>query len=112
MPLREERHLENVKFGSRIGYVQCDIEVLENLPESFAKFPTIFKNINIGRDDFGPFMVEYSEKEGFFAQPRRTLVSSFFLEKRTINAPLLVCYPDLWLVCKKVFCLVQYTPMK
>ena len=31
MPLREERLLENIKFGSLFGYVQCDIEVPENL---------------------------------------------------------------------------------
>ena len=63
MPLKEERLLENIKSGSIFDYVQCDTEVLENLGEPFAKFPLISKNINVDRDDFGPFMKEYAEEE-------------------------------------------------
>ena len=64
MPLREEKLLGNIKSGSLFGYVQCDIEVPENLREFFVNFPHIFKNINFGRDDSGPFLKEDAEKEG------------------------------------------------
>ena len=65
MPLRKEKLLENIKSGSLFGYVQCDIEVPENLREVFVNFPHIFKNINVGRDDSGPFLKEDAKKEAF-----------------------------------------------
>ena len=45
LPLREKRLLENIKSGSLIGYVQCDIKVPRDLPEAFDKFSPIFKNV-------------------------------------------------------------------
>ena len=66
MLLRQEnqrRLLEKVKSGSLLGYVQCDIEVPEKLPEAFANFPPIFKNINVGGDDIGPLKKEFTEKK-------------------------------------------------
>ena len=112
MPLREKRLLENIKSGSQFGYVQCDFEVPENLREVFANFPSIFKNINVSRDDIGPFMKEYSEKERLLTQPRKMLKLSYFLENGTIITPLLLFYLDLRLFCKKFYRFVQYTPMK
>ena len=52
----KKKNLGNFKSGSLFGYGQCDIEVPGNLREAFANFPHIFKNINVGRDDIGPFM--------------------------------------------------------
>ena len=80
MPFRERRLLENINFGSLFGYVQCDIEIPENLREGLAKFSPIFKNINVGGDGIGPFVNENIEKEGFLTQRRRILISSFFGE--------------------------------
>ena len=111
MPLREERLLENMKSGSLFGYVQCDIEVPENLREAFANFPPICKNIKVGRDDIGPFMKEYAEKEGILTQPRRMVISSYFLENGKIT-PLLLSHLDLGLICKKIYRFVRYTPMQ
>ena len=112
MPLREKRLLENIKSGSLFGYVQCDFEVPENLREVFANFPSIFKNINVSRDDIGPFMKEYSEKKRLLTQPRKMLKLSYFLENGTIITPLLLFYLDLRLFCKIFYRFVQYTPMK
>ena len=70
MPLREETTLEIIKSGSLLGYVQCDIEVTENLREAFANFPPIFRNTIVCRDEIDPFMGEYTEKEGLLTQPR------------------------------------------
>ena len=110
MPLREKRLLENIKSGNLCGYVQCDIEVTENLVEAFTNFPPIFNNINVDRDDIRPFMKEYAEKERLLTQPRRMLISNYFMEKRTVITNLLLFYLDLGLVCKKNYRFVQYTP--
>ena len=112
MPLREERRLQIIKCGSLFGYVQCDIELLENLREAFANFPPIFKNLDAGRDDIGSFIKEFAEKEGLLTQLRRMIISSFFLENGPIITPLLLFYLDLGLVCKKIYRCVQYTPTK
>ena len=112
MPRREERLLENIKSGSLFGYVQCDIQVPEKLREVFANFLPIFENINVGRDDIGPFMKEHAEKEGFLTLPVGMLKSNYFLENGTIITPLQLFYLVLGLLCKKIYRFVQYTPMK
>ena len=78
LTIREERLLENSKSGSLFGYAHCDTEVPVNLRDVFANFPPIFKNVNIGKDDVGPFMKHYAEKEGLLSQLRRMLISSYF----------------------------------
>ena len=101
MPLEEEELSETNNSGSLFGYVQCDNEVPENLREAFAVFPPIFKNNQVGRDDIGPMMKEDAEKERILTQPRRMLISSYFLENGTIITPLLLFHLELGLVCKK-----------
>ena len=63
-PLREENLLEQIRSGKLFGYVQCDIEVPEELKKKFASFPPIFKNTNVGRHDIGSLMQDYAEKKG------------------------------------------------
>ena len=84
------------------GYVQCDIEVPEELKKKFANFPTIFSNTNVGRHDIESLMQDYAEKEGLLCQPRKLLISSYFIENGTLNTPLLLFYLELGLVCKKI----------
>ena len=103
MPLREETFAENIISRSLFGYVQCDFEVPENLREVFANFPPIFRNIIVGTDDIGPIMKEYAEKERILTQPKRMLISSYFLESGTIITPLLRFYLNLGLVCKNFY---------
>ena len=57
-------------------------------------------------------MNEFAEKERLLTQPRRMLISSYFMENGTIITPLLLFYLDLGLACKKIYRSVQYTPMK
>ena len=111
-PLREESLLEQMRSGKFFGYVQCDIEVPEELKKKFANFPPIFKNKNVGRHDIGSLMKDFAEKEGLLCQPRKMLISSFFLENGTLITPLLLFYLDLGLVCKKFYRFVDYTPVK
>ena len=111
-PLRAESLLEQIRSGKCFGYVQCDIEVPEELKEKFANFPPIFKNTNVGRRDIGSLMQHYAEKQGLLCQPRKMLISSYFLENGTIITPLLLFYLDFGLLCKKIYRFVEYTPVK
>ena len=111
-PLREESLLEQIRSGKLLGYVQCDIEVPEVLKKKFANFPPIFKNTTLGRHDIGSLMKDYAEKEGLLCQPRKMLISSYFLENGTLIAPLLLFYLDLGLVCEKIYRFVEYIPVK
>ena len=111
-PLREESFLEQIKSGKLFGYVQCDIEVPEELKKKFANFPPILKNTNVGRHDIGSLMKDYAEKEGLLCQPRKMLISCFFLENGTLITPLLLFYLDLGPVCKKICRFVEYLPVK
>ena len=106
-PLREESLLEQIRSGKLFGYVQCEIEVPEELKEKFAKFLPIFKNANVGRHDIGSLMQDYPAKQGLLCQPRKMLISSFFLENGTLNTHLLLFYSDLGLVCKKIYRFVE-----
>ena len=56
-------------------------------------------------------MKEYAEKEGLLTQPRKLLISSYFLENAKIITPLLLFHLDLGLVCKKIHHSVHFTPM-
>ena len=69
-PLREESLLEQIRSGKMFGYVQCDIEVPEELKKSFANLPAISKNTNVGRQDIRLLMNDYAEKEGLLCHPR------------------------------------------
>ena len=75
-PLREETLLEQIRSGELFGYVQCDIEVPQELKKKFAKFPPIFKKTNVGQRDIGSLMQEYAGKQGLLCQPRKLLISS------------------------------------
>ena len=59
-PLREEKLLEQRRSGKLFGYVQCDIEVPEQLKKNFGNFPSIFKNSSVGRHDIGLLMRDYA----------------------------------------------------
>ena len=110
--LREEKPLEQIRSGKLFGYVQCDIEVSEELKKKFATFPPIFKNKNVDRHDIGSLMQDYAEKQGLLCQPRKMLVSSYFLENGTLITPLLLFCLELGIVCKKIYGFVEYTPVK
>ena len=108
--LSEEKLLPGIIDGQLFGYGQCDIEVPEHLRSYFSNFPPTFKNTVVSRDNIGNLMSKNAEKENIMPQPRRMLISSFFLTNGTIITPLLLFYLQLGLVCKKIHRFVQYTP--
>ena len=44
------------------GYVQCDLSVPDELKAKFNNFPSIFKNIDVSRNDIGEYMKVYAEE--------------------------------------------------
>ena len=74
LPLTEADLVQRTEDGNLLGYLQCDIEVPEHLRENFANFFSIFKITNVSRDDIGPLMKGYAEKNQYLTQPRRMLI--------------------------------------
>ena len=103
--------LQRIKDENLFGHLQCDIEVPEHLREIFANFPLIFENTNVSREDIGPLMKEYAGKNQYLTQIRRMLISSFHLKNGTLITPLFLFYLQKGLVCTKISCFVEYTPL-
>ena len=110
--LIEHQLSEGIRKGNLRAYVQCHIEVPENLRAHFANFPPIFRNTSVSRNDIGDLMKTSSEEEGIMSQPRKMLISSFTLQNGTLITPLLLPYLQLGLLCTKIHRIVEYTPKK
>ena len=82
---------------------------IKNLLEYVSNFPLLFRNINVARKDINPLFKENAEKECFVSQPKRMLVSSYFLENGAIITPFLLFYVDLGLLCRNIHRFLQYT---
>ena len=111
-PMREERLLEQIRSGKLFGFVQCDIEVPEELKKNFAIFPPTFENTNLGRHGIGLLMKDFVEIKGLLCQPRKMLIPSYSPENGSLITPVLLFYSDLGLVCKKIYRFVEYIPVK
>ena len=108
--LAAEQFLEEIKKGKLFGYVQCDIEVPENLRENFANFPPKFKNTLVSKNDIGDLMKNYAEEERLFSQPQKMLILRFSLQNGTLVTPLLLFSLQMGLVVTKIHRFVEYTP--
>ena len=110
--LAEHQLFEGKKKGNLFGYVQCDIEVPENLKETLANFLPTFMKTLVSKSDIGDLMKNYAEEEKLLSQPRKMLISSFTLQNGTLITPLLLFYLQLGLVCTKIHRFVDYTSKK
>ena len=110
--LTEQQLLQGTKKGFLFGYVQCDIEVPENLGANIANFPPIFKNTLVSQSGIGDMMKIYAEEEGILSQPRIILISCFTLQNGTLITPLLLIFLQLGLVVTKIHRFGEYTPEK
>ena len=110
--LTEQQLLEGIKKGNLIGYVQCEIEVPENLKANFANFPPIIKSTLVSKNDVGDLTKTYAEEEGKMSEPRKMLISSFILQNGILITPLLLFYLQMGLVDTKTHRFVEYTPKK
>ena len=98
--------------GNLFSYVQCDLEVPEDLRANFAKFPPLFKKTLVSKHDIGDYMKTYAEKERILSQPWKMLTSNFTLQNGTLITLLLLFYLQLGLVVTKIHRFVEYTPKK
>ena len=108
--LAADELLEAIMQGKLFGYVQCEIEVPENLRANFANFLPIFRNTLVSKIDIGDLMKKHSEEERLMSQPRNMLISSFTFQNGTLFIPPLLIYLQLRLVCTKIHRFVEYTP--
>ena len=92
------------KSGKLFGYVQCEIELPENLREAFANFPPFFKNINVGRDDIGRLKKNMPRTRCPWLSLEERLYQIFSFH-RSLSF--------MW-TCdfEKIYRFVQYTPVK
>ena len=102
LPLTHDNLLNQIRTGSLFGYVQCDLEVPDELKSKFADFPPIFKNTEVSRNDIGEFMKNYASENKLLTQPQRMLISSFQLTNGIVITPLLNFYLSLGLRCTKI----------
>ena len=112
LPLSNEKLLARIEEDNLFGYVQCDLEVPEELRERFANFPPIFKNFDVGREKIGKFMLEYAEKNALLLKPQRMLVLSYKLNNGIVITPLSKFYLKLGLRCIKIHRFIEHTPQK
>ena len=104
--------LEGIKKVNLFDYVQCNIEVAENLRSDFADFPRIFKNTLVSKKYIADLMKTHAEEEGIMSQPQIMMMSSFTLQNGTLITPLLLFYLQLGLVVTKLHRFVESTSKK
>ena len=96
--------------GKLFDYVQCDIEVPENLGSNFATLSPKFKNNLVSKIDIGDLMKNYAEEERLLSQHRKMSISSVTLKNGTHITSLLLFCLQLGLVCTKRHHFIEYTP--
>ena len=62
-----------IRDGLIFGYLECDIEVPEDLRSTgmLDDFPQIFKNIEVLKHDIGEYMRSYAEENYYLMRPRK-----------------------------------------
>ena len=83
----------------------------EELKKNFANFPPVFKKTKVGRHDIRLLMEDYAEKEGLLCQPRKKLISSYFLETE-LSLLICSCFFRLGTSMQKIHRFVEYIPFK
>ena len=90
----EDQILTAVMDDQLFGDIEVDIKVPDHLNPTFAEMPTIYKNIEVSRDDIGDHMKTYVEERNVMNQPRKCLIGSMFGEKIMVISPLLKWYVE------------------
>ena len=110
--MTDNQLLEELKNVKIFGYVQCDIELPENLRTNFFKFPPMFRNTLVWRNDISDLMNRYAEEEGIITQPRKWLISCSDLQNGNLITPPLWLFLQLGLVLTKMLRFLEYTPKR
>ena len=92
------------------GFVECDIEVPDQLKEYFSEMTPIFKNVDVCLDDVGEFMQNYAKEHNIQDVPRRLLIGFYFGKKIGLTTPLLKWYLEHGLVITHIYTTAEYIP--
>ena len=104
--------LTDIKNGKMFGFAQVSMHVPENRKPYFADLPPFFKNVNVRREDLGPFMETVCENRGELKRPRKQLISSYFCEKTLLHTEMIQWLLEKGCECTEIFRVIEYTPVK
>src|SRR5262249_11810161 len=99
--------LQAVRTGKFFGLVMVDLEVPEDLRSAFDRFPPIFVNREVGRNNIGPFMRQFAVENNLLKQPRRCLVSLHKAKRVLLISDLIRWYLDAGLIVTQVYFALQ-----
>ena len=85
--LSQDQIIKYIRDGHLFGFVECDIEVPDQLKEYFSEMTPILKNVDVCLDDVGEFMQEYAKQHNIKVDPRRLLIESYFGKKLDFLRP-------------------------
>ena len=108
--MTQQQIIAAVVDGTLFGMVECDICVPRERQYHFAEMQPIFKNTTVTRNDIGPFMPEYAEKNDIMSTPRRMFIGSYRDDTILLATPLLRWYLTHGLVVDHVYQIIEYSP--
>ena len=106
--LTQDQIIQCIKDGRLFGFVECDIEVPDQLKEYFSEMTPIFKNHDVSLDDVGEFMQNCAKEHCIKDVPRRLLIGSYFGKKVGLSTPLLKWYLEHGLVVTCIYTVIEY----
>ena len=59
--MNEPSLLSAIQNDKIFGMVLCDVKTLQHLKQYFSEFCPIFKNIDLGRENFGNFVEKFAD---------------------------------------------------
>ena len=107
--LTQDQIIQYIHDGCLFGFVECDLEVLDNLKEYFLEMTPIFKN-DICLGDVGEFMQNYAKEHFIKDVPHGLLIGSYFGKKIGLSTPLLKWYLEHGLVITNIYTVIEYIP--
>ena len=109
----EEHFLKEIKKGNLFRYVQCDIEVPENLKSEYANFRPILKNTTVSKSDIGDLTGNCAEEKKITVSSLKNVDIKLHITKwNFFFTPLLFFYLKSGLVCTKTHRFVGCNPRK
>ena len=81
--LNQDQIIQYIQDGRFFGFVECNIEVPDQLKEYFFEMIPIFKNLDACLNDIGELMQEYAKQHNIKDFPRRLLIGSYFGKKKS-----------------------------
>ena len=77
----QDQIIQYIQEGCLFGFVECDIEVPDQVKDYFSEMTPIFKNVDVCLDDVGEVMQEYAKQHNIKDVPRRLLIGSYLGKK-------------------------------